>query len=250
MGQMYLLEERAEEFWCLAGGRPEDPCDLESAVIWAFPLEISRILHLQVSDVRTKLRRHGIALEVTGSERRLRGCLVAYGEGGLILLDASDPPEEQRFTLAHELAHYLLDYYTPRQRALAALGESIRPVLDGLRPPTLEERVHALLSRVSLGVLQHLMERPEAGLPTGAVLDAEDWADRLALELLAPAAPLLDRLSSAVLLRNYPERMAALSQLLTARHGLPLTLATDYARLLIRHQGGPSFRDWLFGNLG
>ena len=48
------------------------------------------------------------------------------------LVDANDPDNERRFTTAHELAHFLLDYAEPRRKAIEALGEGIVPVLDGV----------------------------------------------------------------------------------------------------------------------
>jgi Zn-dependent protease with chaperone function len=164
----------------------------------------------------------------------------------VVFLDSEMPEDERRFTLAHELAHFLLDYRAPRMRALVALGEGVRPVLDGLRPPSVEERVHALLEGTPLGVVGHLMERPTAGLPSSAVLSIETRADRLALELLAPAALVLEKVKG---LRRMPyrERVDALAALLVREHGLPAGIAGRYASGLLHSHVGPSFRDWLSG---
>ncbi|HZQ09243.1 MAG TPA: ImmA/IrrE family metallo-endopeptidase [Anaerolineae bacterium] len=35
----------------------------------------------------------------------------------MIFLDGSDPANEQRITVAHEIAHFLVDYQMPRARA-------------------------------------------------------------------------------------------------------------------------------------
>jgi hypothetical protein len=245
MNHCYLIEKIADEFWSLAREAPGYP--FEEALIWAVPLDVRAIAGLRVSDAHMWAQRAGIAHRFPGRDRRLRGCLIAYKDKGMILLDARDPADEQRFTLAHEAAHFLLDYHGPRQRALAALGESIRPVLDGQRAPTLEERLHAVLAAAPLGALSHLMERPDEGLPAGIVLDVEDRADRLALELLAPAGPILELLHQPALPGEFPARLAYLTAMLATAHGLPPTIAASYARFLLRRNGGPRFRDWLLG---
>jgi Zn-dependent peptidase ImmA (M78 family) len=39
---------------------------------------------------------------------------MARAGHGFISLDGSDADDERRFSLAHELAHFLLDYQDPR----------------------------------------------------------------------------------------------------------------------------------------
>jgi hypothetical protein len=247
MHHSYLIEKVAEEFWLLVGQAPEYPCDIEEALCWALPLDIRLIPALRVRDAHAWAQQAGIVHRLPEYNRRLRGCLLAYKNHGTILLDALDPVDERRFTLAHEAAHFLLDYHAPRQRALAALGESIRPVLDGQRPPTLKERLYAVLADAPLGVLSHLMERPDEGLPAPIVLDVEDRADRLALELLAPAQSLLDLLRHPSVPRTFDARLAYLTTILVTKYGLPAPIAASYARFLLQLKGGPGFRDWLLG---
>lgn len=244
---VYLIERAAEEFWTLAHQAPSYPVELEEAIGWALPLEIRRAPGLWIRDVHHWAERAGIPYRFAGRDRRLRGCLIAYRDNGVVFLDGADPADEQRFTLAHELAHFLLDYRMPRHRALDALSESIRAVLDGQRPPTMGERMQAVLADAPLGVLSHVMERPDAGLPAAMVLAIEDRADRLALELLAPASRVLERLHHASLPRPYTRRLTHLSTILTAEYGLPTEIAASYARILLRRDGGPSVRDWLLG---
>ncbi|HLW00263.1 MAG TPA: ImmA/IrrE family metallo-endopeptidase [Ktedonobacterales bacterium] len=247
MDSPYLLETLAEDFWNLAGYGPEGSVDIEAAAGWALPVEIAFQARLHLHHVAARMPHLGVDATLMGRDRRLRGCLIAYHGKGLILIDAADPPDEQRFTLAHELAHFLLDYQRPRQRALAALGEAILPVLDGARSPTVEERLHAVLTHVPLGVLHHLMERPDEGLPAGTVLEVEDRADRLALELLAPARLLLERMVAPSAPLAFRERLAFLTHALVTEKNLPPAKAAAYARYLLRQQGGPGFRDWLLG---
>lgn len=241
------LEAVAERFWVGAGKPPSYPCDLRRDILWTLPLWVKDVPHLSTRTANLWAANSRIPYSFAGRDRPLRGCLLAYRDNGVILLDSEDPTDEQLFTLAHELAHFLLDYEAPRRRALAALGEGVRPVLDGQRPPTLDERVHAALERAPLGVMRHLMERPEKGLPTGDVLYIEDRADRLALEILAPASLVLSSLKEPASPRPYSEKLAYLSSLLISQYGLPAALAGEYASYLLARQGRPTFADWLAG---
>ena len=166
---------------------------------------------------------------------------------GTIFFDTSDTDDEQQFTLAHELAHFLLDYEVPRQRSVETFGASILPVLDGDRLPTPAERLHAVMSGISLGTMCHFMERPDDGLPAHIVLDVESRADRLALELLAPAALLHTLMRQESAPRGFNARLLFLTQHLVDEYGLPAAIASSYARFLLGQWGEPTFRDWLFG---
>ena len=250
MDSVVLIENMAEEFWALAGGAPKGLRVIKMAITLTLPLELYGVAGLRVSDVIAWMKRVQIAYRIRGRNRRLHGCLIADQGKGTIFFDTDDPGDEQRFSLAHELAHFLLDYSAPRQRALAILGPSILPVLDGERAPTEAERVHAVLSAVPLGVMSHFMERPEHGLPGNIILDIEDRADRLALELLAPAAELQALLRQAGAPRGYTARLTYAQKVLSEEYGLPEDIASGYARYLLAQLGEPSFRDWLFGNVG
>ncbi len=248
MNSTIFIENTAQEFWALCGEAPGSPCDIKMAILLTQPLELSALAGLRVRHVHAWARRVHMPLRIGGKDRRLHGCLIADRGKGTIFFDAQDPDDEQRFTLAHELAHFLLDYQAPRQRAIAALGPSILPVLDGERPPTLEERLHAALSTVHLGPMSHFMERPDEGLPTNAVLDIEDRADQLALELLAPALPLQALMQQPDAPLGFQARLQFLSQHLLTMHGLPDAVIPGYARYILQQLGEPTFRDWLFGS--
>lgn len=248
MDSTMLIENTAHEFWTLVGDVPSNPCDIQAAITLTLPLEVYPVAGLHTGTVLAWAKRVNIAYQLRGRDRGLHGCLIADSSKGTIFVDTKDTAHEQRFTVAHELAHFLLDYQAPRQRAISILGPSILPVLDGLRPPSLAERLHAVLSTVPLGVMSHLMERPDDGLPSHIVIDSEDRADRLALELLAPAAPLFDLLKQPTVPRGFTTRLTYVTQYLNAIYGLPETIAASYGRYLLNALGEPTFRDWLFDN--
>ena len=93
---------------------------------------------------------------------------------------------------------------------------------------------------------------PEAGeLPVPRfvdcfIRDAEDRADRLALELLAPESAVLELAWARRLDWGLPAARGEAEQLLVDLYGLPRWAASCYAGLLaVRHGPPPTFRQWL-----
>jgi hypothetical protein len=215
--------------------------------MWALPLAVLKLPRLWVRDVEAWLKQRGVRFELGCRDRPLRGCLVAYGGRGCVLLDGSDPQDELRFSLAHEAGHFLIDYIRPRERAVARLSPAILEVFDGLRPPRADERIDAILSDVSIGVHTHFMERSHDGfLGCGRIVDAEGRADRLALELLAPAAEIQKRAARFSSRITSTDIIRSIVETLVGDFGLPPVVAEAYAAFVLRSRGrGASFREWL-----
>ena len=242
------ITDTVGSFWEAAGGPERFPRRLEEAVLWALPLAVLKLSRLWVADVEDWLANRGIEFRLAVPNRSLRGCLVAHAGKGIVLLDGTDPEDEQRFSLAHESAHFMVDYLEPRQKALTAMNESIVEVLDGLRPATREERINALLTGQTIGVHTHLMDRePDGRIGCRDTAGAEGRADRLALELLAPASEVRRRLArGAGPQASYDERVRRTLGLLAGTFGVPLPVADDYARWLCRVWFGEAdVREWL-----
>ena len=164
------------------------PRDLFALIPLRLPLAFVRVRELATNTLQQWLARRRISYRSEGPHRRLHGALVARAGRGVVFIDSSDEAAEQRFTAAHETAHFIEDHMAPRLKALKAFGETIRPVIDGQRAPTPEESVSSVLNRVPLGVRVHLMARGRTGTICSWDVEArEQRADRLALELLAPA---------------------------------------------------------------
>ena len=242
----HLVENTALDFWERVGTTPSYPCDIGRWLIRSqLPLAIKPMLMLDIEKVNAWAHKHDASYVFREKNRRLQGCILP-GKISTIFVEADDPPEEQRFTIAHEGGHFLLDYQLPRDKAIAALGENIVEVFDGKRQPTLEERLHGILADVRVTVTPHLMERPEEGLPIGSILDAEDRADRLALELLAPASLLREEMRDGSAPKDFHARLAFLRKRLYTFYGLSQSIAAFYAEMLLHQWGEPTFRDWLF----
>lgn len=219
----------AEAFWREAGASEPFPRALRGPIADALPVAIVLLPRLRLRGVDDWLLGQAIRCALGAVDRPLRACLVARRGQGLIFLDGTDPPDEQRFSLAHELAHYLRDYWLPRREAVARLGPPILAVLDGERPPGAEERIDALVARVPLGLHVHLLGRDPGGAADPAVARAERDADLLACELLAPAEVVLRALPG-----DDPQaRRAAATDRLRDQFGLPQAQAARYAATLI-----------------
>jgi hypothetical protein len=218
------VHELASEFWQLAGGPEPFPRRLRGPILRApFDLTFKGFPVLSTGVIEHYLNGLEIPWKGEGAARPLRACLVAWKGTGFIFLDESDAPEEQVFSLAHELAHFLRDYWQPRERAIAALGSAIVEVLDGRRPAHPSERLHALLRAVPIGFHTHLMAREE-GMTT-EVASVEWQADRLAFELLAPEEEVRARHASRA------EASQVMRQL-SAEFGLPREMAAVYGAML------------------
>jgi hypothetical protein len=238
---------RASRFWRLAVHVEPFPRLLERAIAWALPLTIVKLPRLSFSDLRIWLAQRGISFMFSHSDRSLRACLIAKAGRGIVFLDGSDPDDERRFSLAHEVAHFILDYHEPRERALKLLGAAGPEVLEGRRPPTTEERLRGILHGVKLGIFTHLMERsPDGAVNSIDILEAEDRADRLALELLAPQDTVFTRLEQANVMCADPEAFFLTKGILVNEFGLPPAVAKHYGRMLVvQRRSTSSFREWI-----
>jgi hypothetical protein len=226
----------ATAFWDAAGPPPPFPRDLRPVIAATLPVSVVTLPQLSVAAVCAWFAGRGIAVPLDEPDRPLRACLVAWLGQGFAFVEATDDPAERRFSVAHELGHFLRDYWQPRRRAVARLGPGVRQVLDGLRPATPDERLHAILRGVPLGSFTHLLRRDDSGRPLSAAeRESESAADRLAFELLAPAAALSLRAGRA-----------ALTERLVTEFGLPPGPARRYAALLAPE---PAARDGLMARL-
>jgi hypothetical protein len=187
-------------------------------------LEVREVPFLTAARAAEHFADFGIPGHGLCGQRRFHGCFGSHRDRAVILIDPNDPPDERRFTFAHELAHFLRDYLHPREQAAKRFGRDILQVLDGDRPPTAGERLAGALSGVPLGPHTHLLERDRWGrIVDPAAREAEDGADRLAFELLAPFdAVRADGLSDAALMAR-----------LASEFGLPGDAAKKYATILL-----------------
>lgn len=235
---MNLIARLAREFWSRMAEPDSFPRDIESAVSLSIPMAIVKLPRLEVSAIAQWFDQRGIQRPFPPDGRPLAGCLIAFRGQAIAFLDGAEPADERRFNLAHEVAHFLLDYLEPRLRALDHFGPSILDVLDGLRRPSVTERVDALLSRVALGAHVHLMERGwRREVDPESVAVSEHWADVLALELLAPrkcVTSMIKRVESSLLESAPDADVEKTAWVLAKKFGLPAVEAGILAKLILK----------------
>ena len=155
--------------------------------------------------------------------------MVAHAGKGVLFYDEQDKALQQRFTLVHEVAHFVLDHHLPRARAFRSLGEEIRPALDSTLARAPHESLFLTLQRIPSGVQVRFIDRNASGDPcTGKAMESELRADRLTYELLAPAR------ESLPLVRDLRRQEA--EHELASRFGLPMREARAYVRLLLARE--------------
>ena len=214
----------AEVFWHGAGGRAlfGSPVNITRAATRVLPVAIRDIPGLRTDHVAALLERIGGTPWNDGSPRRLRGCIVADAGKALVLVDGSDPDDERRMTVAHEVAHLILHYIQPRETAVRAFGPHILAVMDRLRPPTLGERFSSVLRAVPIEPFRHAMDRAPATQHED-LKEFEEDADDLAVELLAPWSEL-------------HAMHGASPSCLRERYGLPAGVAARLAGMIAPRQ--------------
>lgn len=226
----------SEQFWAGAEPSAAFPRDLEMQILLAHPVAVVELTDLRISAVRPYLGAEASAQLAGVPDLPLHACLLAYGGIGIIFVDANDSLAERRVNLAHEMGHFLADYQAQRKR-LAAYDPDLLSVMDGFRAPADAEALAALIADLPLGVQTHLLERDRAGgYRARSTIHAEDQAEQVAWELLAPRALVLDQVPD-----RHPGRFEAVLQ---NDYGFPVGVAGAYGRFLAR-LSGPRGDDWL-----
>jgi hypothetical protein len=214
------IQELAAATWDAAPEHVREQRDVEAAVVWASPLVIVSMPHLQMASANRWLAEHG-APALPDGPGELRGLLVAWRGYAAIFLDGTMTAAERRFTLAHEHGHFLLDYLLRRHRVLRD-APGLLEVVDGHRLPTDSDRAKASLARVPFGLHTHLLHRDDHGGAGSVTVASEDDASIYALELLSPWDLLLRFLRWRTLPSgSYLDRLAVATEAVASEFTLP-----------------------------
>lgn len=236
-------QEIVDSFWKLVGEQEAFPRTLERSISLALPVALVKLPRLDLRAIENWLLRRNVQYLFDCENRVVRGCLVAFGGKGIVFVDGTDSLNELRFTVAHEIAHFLVDYWQPRNKASIKYGPSILEVFDGLREPTIDERVHSIISGTPTGLFADLMERKSQN-ELDETWHVENKADKVALALIAPpeAVYKVADISS----RSYVERKQQIMSVLISAFGLTEYVASSYGTDLLKLIGkGPSWAEGL-----
>lgn len=228
--------DTVRSFWEAVGEFEPYPRTLERPILLALPVVIVKLQKLTIQRIETWLSQRGAGITLGCSDRPLRGCLVVRFGGAFIFIDGTDTPDEQRFALAHEVGHYLAEYWIPRKKAIEKFGSQISDVFDGRRTPTVSERLGSMLLGVRLQSLTRLINRNDSfECENASVWEAESEADKIGLTLLAPPQVVLAQLNPVV--SRYEGRANEITGILVERFGLPRQIARRYGAKLLAISG-------------
>lgn len=216
-------------YWERAGAVEPYPRSLTLSMYLAIPVTLVPMpqLTLRAAEQWLRARRRDFSFEC--ASRAVCGCLAAQAGQGIVFIDAGDAEDEIRFTIAHEIGHFLADVHRPRQAAIERFGPTICEVIDGRRPPTLRERLGSVLSGLPLSRHGDYLERSGSGLDAFRTWQLEDRADRIGLALLAPPDDALAAIEGIPRARQFD----TLAEALRVEFGVPPLPAQRYAERLL-----------------
>lgn len=227
----------ARDFWKDTGLGQDFPRPIEQAVALKLPVAIVKLPALNIETVHRWLSDKALACPAPKKKMDLFGCIYALRGKGILFVSGSDNALEQRFTIAHEVGHFVLDYLKPRDEQIRQFGKKIIEVLDGARTATTEERLRGILRGLKPGAHLHLLPRSVADQGQSSHEHAEDDADDFGLELVAPRKTRDDLINN---LLGEQQSEADIMDELVAYFGIPHYAFSEALRkkLKVRH---PSF---------
>jgi hypothetical protein len=237
-----LITEFAKDFWAGAPDHQSYPRPIERAIAWVLPLAIVRLPTVDIKSVFDWFKFRNIGLCASNDVGKMHGCVVARSGKGILFLDGTNPVNDQRFTIAHECAHFILHYLEPVRRATASFGDVGTDFVDGLETPEFQDRLSAILQRIDLEEYMHFFPQSE-GID---MIRYEDDADRLALEILCPYESARVSLSNKVSNPSTELHLELAAEMLESEFGIPKSVSRAYTNWIFG-QISPirSFRDWI-----
>ena len=209
--------------------------EFESRVALCLPLAVVTVPLLTSGRIEDWLTSRRLAVDIVRDDGRLRAALVAYGGVAVAFIDGTDEAIERRFSLAHEVGHFVAEYLAERSRIDRIGGTHMLQVHDGVRRATSGERLRFAVAGRPLPV--------RFWRCTGQVGHSEQLADRVAVELLAPAEALFASAGEPPA-REYWMTLRLRSQEIADRFGVPGRFLEQQIDALWRAAGGgPGFGD-------
>jgi IrrE N-terminal-like domain len=237
-----IIIQVAKDFWKVAGGNNLLPCDITGAVNLALPIDIVSLSELSLKKIQSWLIERKVFFDLEIDDRLLHGFILISRGTGFIFVNGTDTEQERRYTIAHEASHFLLDYKLPRDNAVKKLGETILEVMDGLREPTIRERIDGALSSVMIKPFTHLLEKVGDGTFNNfEVLNSENDADALSLELIAPCLSVIKDTNPYKTKISFYDFKNKCYQVLRSKYQIPDSIAEGYSsKLAYIATGAPS----------
>jgi IrrE N-terminal-like domain len=241
------IERIAREFWSTADQVHRLNFDILSAVNASLIIDLIPVQQLSLGNIETWLAARTITIDLHVNDRSLHGALLIKDGSVFMFVDATGDEVQQRFTIAHEVSHFLLDYQLPKERAILALGKEIEDVLNGTSAPTTAQLVLSVIKGINIDPYTFLIEKTGNGsFISWSNFNSENEADYLALELLAPRIMVINDTVSSAKRLTYSQFTRKSHEILMKKYRIPSEVAHQYAtELAYSVTNGPSFLDKL-----
>lgn len=236
------LEHCADAFWEPIPERNRFPRNLECYLPIHYHASIVLLPGLTVQRVHEWLPANGKVSTNPPNNRRLDGCIIAQKGDAILFINDALPPDERRMIVAHETAHFWIDYELPRRRMKLRFGEEGIQMLDQKRPANTVEVLMATAAGSPIQAFYHYHFK-EHILGT----EVEQRANTLACLLIAPQQEVLARARKRHLVRNDEAKWL---ELLHQGFGMPENWARGYLPLLHRNFRERSFSSWFLTPIG
>lgn len=230
------LEQCAAVFWEPIPHRNHFPRDLEQYLSIYYAASIESLPKLTVQRVQEWLSENGFPSTYSPNDRRLDGCIIAQKGHAILFLDDALPLDERRMIIAHETAHFWLDYELPRRRMKQRYGAAGMQILDKERPAHTVEVLLAAATSSPIEEFYHYHFK-ESKHET----EIEQRANTLACLLIAPSREVLARATKCRIARDDKSKWL---ELLHQGFGMPENWARSYLPLLQRSIRGRTFSSW------
>lgn len=236
MKSLEVLEHCAAAFWEPIPERSSFPRDLERYLSLHYQALIESLPGLTVQGVHEWLSANGIATTDPQNNRRLDGCIIAQKGHAVLFIDNALSPNERRMIVAHETAHFWIDYELPRRRMKFRYGDGGVQILDQERAPETVEILMAAAAGAPVQAFYHYHFKGHT-----QETDVEQRANTLACLLIAPRRDVLACANKCQITREDESKWL---RLLHQVFGMPDNWARGYLPLLQRDFRERSFSSW------
>ena len=216
------IERIAREFWATTHAEFRYNYDIVKVVESSLNVQLIRMPQLSPKNITSWLSDHDMNIPLENNERNLHGALIIQNGAVLMFIDTTENDTRQRYTLAHQVSHFLLDYQMPKERTIMTLGKEIAGVLKGNAEASVEQLVQSAFNGMTDKVYTLFIEKDEA-------IPSENPADSLALELLAPRYQIIHETAAKSILLSYAPFKRKCRELLIGKYRIPSEIAHKYA---------------------
>lgn len=239
----YTMERIAREFWATTKSEFRFNYDLINVVESTLNVQLIRMPQLCPIKINSWLNNQNIGIQIEDNGQNLHGALLIQNGTVLMFIDTTENTTWQRYTLAHQVSRFLLEYQMPRERAILSFGKEIAGVLKGKNDASVTELVQSAFNDVSNKTYTLLLEKKGDRVTTGEDPSLTDNpADFLALELLAPRYQIIQETASKSVFLSYAPFKRKCRELLIGKYRIPTEIAHKYAcELAGSVTNGPSF---------